>query len=217
MKKITIGIIGLGNIGSSVADVIHKNHSAIMANAGVDIQIKKVCDVRRPKTNLSFTTDAFEIINDPEIDIVVEAIGGTSPALKFVLAALKAGKSVVTPNKELIAKHLRQLYQAAYINNVSIMFEASVGGGIPIIQPLRQSLSANKLSEVYGIVNGTTNYILSKMTEEGVEFNQALKEAQKLGYAEPNPAADIKGYDAAYKAAILASVAFGVEVNWQKV
>ncbi|MFH1683566.1 MAG: homoserine dehydrogenase [Candidatus Margulisiibacteriota bacterium] len=216
-KQINIGIIGLGNIGSAVASNIRKNHSVILDNTGIDIKVKKVCDVRRIKTPYPFTLNPMEIIKDPNISVVVEAIGGVNPALKFILAALNNGKSVVTPNKEVIAKHMKEIFAAARKNRVQVMFEGAVGGGIPIIQPLRESLAGNKIEQVYGIVNGTTNYILSKMMEEQMEFGQALKKAQEKGYAEPDPTADIKGYDACYKAAILASVAFGAEVNWKDV
>ncbi|MEA3493058.1 MAG: homoserine dehydrogenase [Candidatus Margulisiibacteriota bacterium] len=217
VKKIQIGVIGLGNIGSSVAEVLRKNRNTILEGSGVDLKIKKVCDSRRIKTSLPFTTDANAVINDPDISVVVETIGGTKPALKFILAALNKGKHVVTPNKEVIAKHMPEILAAARKNRVKVMFEGAVGGGIPIIQPLKESLSANQISEVYGIVNGTTNYILSKMDEEGMEFSEALKKAQEKGYAEPDPTADIQGYDALYKTVILASLAFGVKVSCKDV
>lgn len=212
-KKINIGIIGLGNIGSAVASSIRKNHAIILNNTGVDLRVKKVCDSRKVKTSFPFTRDPNEIIKDPNISVVVEAIGGVNPALKLILAALKNGKHVVTPNKEVIAKHMKEILAAARKNRVSVMFEGAVGGGIPIILPLKESLVSNKIEAVYGIVNGTTNYILSKMREEGMEFKDALKKAQEKGYAEPDPTADIKGLDASYKAAILAAVAFGADVE----
>jgi len=212
-KKVNIGIIGLGNIGSAVASSVRKNHAIILNNTGIDIKVKKVCDARKVKTSLPFTRDANEIIKDPSISVVVEAIGGVNPALKFILAALRNGKHVVTPNKEVMAKHMKEILAAARKNRVSVMFEGAVGGGIPIILPIKESLASNKIETVYGIVNGTTNYILSKMLEEGMEFDQALKEAQEKGYAEPDPTADIKGYDASYKAAILAAVAFNADVD----
>jgi homoserine dehydrogenase len=216
-KQINIGIIGLGNIGSAVADLLKKNRAYIEKKTGIDLRVKKVCDIKKRKVSFPFTTNPQEIINDPDISIIVEAIGGVNPALKIILSALNNGKSVVTPNKEVIAKHMQEITTAARKNRVKIKFEAAVGGGIPIIQPLQESLSANKISEVFGIVNGTTNYILSKMKEEGMEFSDALKKAQQKGYAEPDPTADIKGYDACYKAAILARVAFGAKVNWRDV
>ncbi len=217
MKKVNVGIIGLGNVGLAVAEALRRNRSMIAENSGIDLRVKKVCDVRRIKSPFPFTRNPNEIIKDPGIHVVVEAIGGVSPALKYILAALKNGKHVVTPNKEVIAKHMKTIMAAARRNRVSVLFEGAVGGGIPIIQPLRDSLAGNHISEVYGIVNGTANYILSKMMEEGMEFEQALKKAKEKGYAETDPTADIKGYDASYKAAILASVAFGAEVNWKDV
>jgi homoserine dehydrogenase len=157
------------------------------------------------------------LLNDPDISVIVETMGGVNPARKYVLAALKAGKHVVTSNKELVARHLPELLAAAAENNVSFLFEAAVGGGIPILNTLRDNLAANKINEIYGIVNGTTNYILSKMTEEGIEFSAALNRAQAKGYAEANPKMDIEGYDASFKAAILGSVAFGARVRWEAV
>ena len=212
-KRVNIGIIGLGNVGSAVAETIKKNHSAIAEGTGVDIQIKKACDVRKVKAPCPVTRDPKEIINDPDISIVVEAIGGVNPALKYILAALNNGKHVVTPNKEVIAKNMKKVLAAARRNRVSVMFEGAVGGGIPIILPLREGLVGDQINEIYGIVNGTTNYILSKMVEERMEFSEALKRAQEKGFAEPDPSSDIEGHDAAYKAAILASVAFGAEVD----
>lgn len=216
-KKVNIGIIGFGNVGSTVAAVLRKNRTLIAENSGVDLNVKKVCDIRRRKTFFPFTRNPYEIIKDPEILVVVEAIGGVDPALKYILAALRNGKHVVTSNKEVIAKHMKEILAAASKNGVGVLFEGAVGGGIPIIQPLRESLAGNCISEVYGIVNGTTNYILSEMTNEGKEFAQALQDAKRRGYAEPDPTLDIKGYDASYKAAILASVAFRAEVNWRDV
>lgn len=216
-QKINIGIIGLGNIGSALVNSLRQNHRAIIENSGVEIQIRKVCDIRRIKSSFPFTPNPYEIIDDPDIDVVVEAIGGVNPALKYILAALKKKKHVVTPNKEVIAKHMKEIASLARRNRVQILFEAAVGGGIPIIRPLRESLAGNRLSEVYGIVNGTTNYILSQMTEKGMEFSEALSRAKEKGFAEPDPSSDIDGYDASYKAAILASVAFRADVDWKKV
>lgn len=216
-KRINIGIIGLGNIGQAVAETLRRNSAVITNNTGLELRIKKVCDVRKVKSSSPLTRDAYEIIDDPDISVVVESIGGVNPALKFILAALKKGKHVVTPNKEVIAKHMKQILAAARAGRAQIMFEGSVGGGIPIILPLRESLVSNRIEAVYGIVNGTTNYILSKMMSEGMEFSQALQQAQARGYAEPDPTADINGLDAAYKAAILASVAFGLEVDAKSV
>jgi len=216
-KRVNIGIIGFGNIGSAVASALRKNHAKIMEDSGVDLHIKKVCEVRKIRIPYPATRNPQQIINDPEISVVVETIGGVNPALKFILAALNKGKHVVTPNKEVIAKHMKQIMAAARKNRVQVMFEGAVGGGIPIIQPLRTELAGNQVSEIYGIVNGTTNYVLSKMTEEGIDLGPALKKAQAKGYAEPDPTSDIKGYDASYKAAILASVAFGLDIKWKDV
>ncbi|MFH1361849.1 MAG: homoserine dehydrogenase [bacterium] len=217
MKKVYVGIIGFGNIGSALAAVLKKNRQVIAANTGIDIQIKKVCDTRKLKIPYPLTPDPYDIINDPEISVVVEAIGGVNPAKKIILAALKKKKHVVTPNKEVIAKNMKELLAVAAKNKVQLLFEGAVGGGIPIIAPIRESLAGNRISQIYGIVNGTTNYILSKMSSQGMEFSEALLQAKEKGYAEPNPATDIDGFDAAYKAVILASVAYGVEVDWQKV
>jgi len=212
-KKVNIGIIGFGNIGSAVADVIRKNHAVILANTGLELRIKKVCDVRRVKAPFKVTSNALSIINDPGISVIVEAVGGVDPALKYIMSAIKHKKHVVTPNKEVIAKHMTEILGAARKNRVQVYFEGAVGGGIPIILPLRESLAGNQIAEIYGIVNGTTNYILSKMSKEGKEFDVVLAEAKKKGYAEPDPTSDIKGYDAAYKAAILAATAFGAHVE----
>lgn len=212
-KKVNIGIIGYGNIGSAVGEALRKNHAEILENAGIDIKVKKICDVRRVRSPYPFTSKPGDIINDPDISVVVECIGGTGPALKIILAALSKGKHVVTPNKEVIAKNMEAIMAAARKNRVQVFYEGAVGGGIPIIQPLRASLAGNKLNEVYGIVNGTTNYILSRMTDDGMEFGQALKMAKEKGFAEPDPSSDINGNDASYKAVILASTAFGAKVK----
>ncbi|MFA6548854.1 MAG: homoserine dehydrogenase [Candidatus Margulisiibacteriota bacterium] len=214
---INIGIVGCGNIGSAAAEAIRKNHAVVLANTGLDLKIKGVCDVRKVKTSFPLTHDPMDLINDPEISVIVEAMGGVNPALKYILAALNAGKHVVTPNKEVVAKHLPEMLAAARKNGVQILFEGAVGGGIPILQSLRQSLAGNSISEIYGIVNGTTNYILSKMLDAGMEFSEALERAQTKGYAEPNPTNDIDGFDAMYKAVILAEVAFGVQVDWKTI
>jgi len=207
-SSINIGIIGLGTVGLAVA----RNLKAV---AG--IRIKKGCDIRNIRFPFPVSRNPYDVINDPAISIVVEAIGGVNPAKKLVLAALKNGKHVVTSNKELIALHMSELLAAAKKSGVRLLFEGAVGGGIPILNTLRDELSGNRIDEVYGIVNGTTNYILSKMTAEGMEFSEALKKAKEKGFAEANPKSDIEGYDASYKAAIMASVAFGARVKWQDV
>ncbi|KPJ65331.1 hypothetical protein AMJ44_10540 [candidate division WOR-1 bacterium DG_54_3] len=204
MGKIKIGILGLGVVGSAVA----RNVKYVP-----EIEIVRGCDIRRVRVPCKLTRDPYKIINDPEIAIVVEAIGGINPAKKYVLAAIRSGKHVVTSNKELVALHLDELMTMAKKKGVSLLFEGSVGGGIPILSTLRDSLSANKIAEIYGIVNGTTNYILSKMSEEGMAFSEALKKAREKGFAEADPRSDVEGYDAFYKAAILASVAFRAKVR----
>ena len=217
MKKVQIGIIGFGTVGSAVADVLKKNKAAIAERAGVEIKVKGVCDVRKLSIPYSLVPSPQSLISDPDISVIVETMGGVNPAKKYVLAALKAGKHVVTSNKELVARHMGELLAAAADNNVSLLFEGAVGGGIPILNTLQGNLSADKISEVYGIVNGTTNYILSKMTEEKLEFAEALKAAKDKGFAEADPKMDIEGYDASYKAAILAAVAYGARVRWDDV
>lgn len=217
MKQINIGIIGLGVVGAAVAEVLHKNASAIAAQSGLRLLVKKGCDLRKVKVSCPVTTDAYELINDRDISIIVETMGGVNPAKKFILDAIAAGKHVVTSNKELIALHLDEILASAREHNVSVLYEASVGGGVPILGALRGNLAGNVLSEVYGIVNGTTNYILSTMSEEGKEFSEALKEAQAKGFAEANSKKDVEGYDAAYKTVILAAEAFGVRVKMDDV
>lgn len=212
-NKINIGILGYGNIGSSVASLISRNSKTIKQKSGLELKVAAVAD---PKVKGKIK-HAEKVIDDPSIDVIVEAIGGTKPALSYILRALNSGKHVVTSNKEVVAMHADEILQTARDNNVSVFFEAAVGGGIPILQPLRESLYANNIYQVYGIVNGTTNFILSKMTEEGWDFNRALAEAQDKGYAEANPKNDVEGYDAAYKAVILTLMAFGVLVDFSKV
>jgi len=217
MKQINIGIIGLGTVGSAVVELIRKNSALIEERTGLRLRIKKGCDIRKVRVPCAVTRNPNEIINDPEISVVVEAMGGVNPAKKLVLQAIRAGKSVVTSNKELIAIHLEEILQAAARKGVSVLFEGAVGGGIPILGALRNNLAANRISEVFGIVNGTTNYILSKMTKEKMEFSEALKRAKEKGYAEADPRMDIEGFDAQYKAVILAAVAFGAKINWREV
>jgi len=211
---IRIGILGFGNVGAGAYQVLQENAAAIASKAGSTIEVARVADIDwdRPRPvdlpQSKRTTDARAVIADPDIDIIIETIGGTDPALDFVLSALRAGKSVVTSNKELIAKHGREILEEADARGLDIYFEGAVGGGIPIIQPLKQSLAANRIRSIVGIVNGTTNYILTQMAAGGRDFAQSLAEAQQKGYAEPDPTDDIEGNDAAYKLAILASIAF---------
>jgi len=211
---IRIGILGFGKVGGGAYQVLEENADSIALKVGSRLEIARVADIdwQRPREvdlpQEKRATDARAVIEDPAIDIIVETIGGTDPALGFVLAALRAGKCVVTSNKELIAKHGREILEEADARGLDIYFEGAVGGGIPIIQPLKQSLAANRIASIVGIVNGTTNYILTQMASGGGDFAHALAEAQRKGYAEPDPTDDIEGNDAAYKLAILASIAF---------
>lgn len=215
-----IAVLGYGVVGSGVVELMHKNPESINSKAGTDIEIKYILDIRdfddSPYKDL-FTKDFNVILNDPEIDVVVEVIGGLNPAYSFVKESLLNGKSVVTSNKELVSVYGDELLQIAHDNNKNFLFEASVGGGIPIIRPINQCLAANEIESISGILNGTTNYILTKMVKEGFSFEDALKNAQQLGYAEANPAADIEGIDSCRKIAILASLAYGEHVNPDKV
>ncbi|MDD3570973.1 MAG: homoserine dehydrogenase [Lachnospiraceae bacterium] len=215
-----VAILGFGTVGSGVYDVINTNCGVLKSKAGEEIKVKKVLDLRdfpgNPVEEI-LTKDYEEILNDPEIGVVVEVMGGVEPSFTFSKRALSMGKSVVTSNKELVAKHGAELMTLAKNHSVSYLFEASVGGGIPIIRPLCVSLTADKILEISGILNGTTNYILTKMTEEGKGFKEVLKEAQQLGYAEANPTADIDGHDACRKIAILSSLAFGETVDCENI
>ncbi len=220
---IRVGILGNGNIGAALVGLIEAQADTIAARTGVRLEVAKVA-VRAMEelrsTHLSaevVTTDALSICNDPNIDLVVELVGGVNPARAFVLAALHAGKPVVTANKALIAATGTELFDSAKATGVDFLFEAAVGGGIPIIRPLRESLIGDRITRMLGIVNGTTNYILTKMTEDGDAFDDVLAEAQRLGFAEANPTADVDGHDAAAKAAILATIAFGATVSGDQV
>jgi len=211
-----IAILGFGTVGSGVYEVMRKNSQSIARKAGQEVEIKYILDIRsfsgHPEESL-FIKDYDIILNDPEIDIVAEVIGGLTPAYEFTKKALLRGKSVVTSNKELVAAHAPELLKIAAEHSVSYLFEASVGGGIPIIRPLHQCLAANEIYEIMGILNGTTNFILTQMFKKGRSFGDALKDAQERGYAETDPAADGEGKDACRKIAILASLAFGRHVD----
>lgn len=215
---IGIGLLGCGTVGSGVVKLLDKNNEAIAKRTGEEIILKKVLERDFEKVlNLGLgkemVTDHFEdILNDDEIDIVVELIGGVEPAYSFIIAAMKKGKHIVTANKDLIAVRGKDLFDTAEENQVDFYFEASVAGGIPVISPLKQSLAGNKIQEVIGILNGTTNYILTKMSKEGSAYEDVLAEAQELGYAEADPSSDVEGLDAARKIAILASIAFNSRV-----
>lgn len=207
--------MGHGVVGSGVAEILTTHKKKLFAGLGEEIYIKKILDLREfPDSPLAdrFTKDFNDILNDREIRVVAEVMGGVNPAYDFVKKCLKSGKSVVTSNKELVAAKGAELLEIAKENNVNFLFEASVGGGIPIIRPMSQCLVANNVDEVAGILNGTTNFILTKMIADGMQFDDALKLAQDLGFAERNPAADIEGHDACRKICILASLAYGKHV-----
>ena len=217
---INIAVLGYGTVGSGVVEVINTNHESINKRAGDEINIKYVLDLR------DFPGDPveevlvhdFEVIkNDPEVHVVVETMGGLHPAYEFVKASLEAGKSVCTSNKALVADFGPELIQIAKDHNLSFLFEASVGGGIPIIRPLQSSLNPDEILEISGILNGTTNFILTEMTNKGADFDTVLKEAQQLGYAEADPTADVEGYDACRKIAILTSLAYGQQVDYEDI
>ena len=215
-----VALLGYGTVGSGVVEVMRSNSDSIEKRAGKPVEIKYVLDLRDfpdDPVNELIVHDFNVILEDDEIAIVAEAMGGINPAYGFAKAALERGKSYVTSNKELVALHGAELLEIATKNNVNFLFEASVGGGIPIIRPLNQSITADEISEITGILNGTTNYILTKMKDEGRSFDDVLKEAQELGYAEKNPAADVEGYDACRKIAILSSLAFGEHVNFEDI
>lgn len=219
MNTIGIGLLGAGTVGGTLIHRLVEEHAAIAAKTGLDLQIHAVA-VRDPAKKRAFsapevhiTTDAASVVDDPAVDLIVEVMGGQDPAGDLVLRAIEAGKPVVTANKELIAARGSELIAAAERSGVALLFEAAVGGGIPIIRPLSETLAGERITRVMGIVNGTTNFILTRMTEEGTAYADALQQAQDLGYAEPDPTADVSGADAAAKAAILASLAFGTWVG----
>ena len=223
MRTINVGLIGLGTVGSGVVEILTRHGEQFRTRAGVEVALVKFAD-RSPERAQAlgieparFTTDIAEIIDDPAIDIVVELIGGTGVAREVVLGALRAGKTVVTANKALMATHGREVMDEAAEHGVDILFEASVGGGIPIINPLKHSLVSNEIQAVYGIVNGTTNFMLTRMAEDGLDYDTALAEAQARGFAEADPTADVDGLDAAAKIAILASIAFNSRVTFADV
>ena len=215
-----IAILGFGTVGSGVYEVIKENNALLKQKTGEDIAVKKILDIREfagSEWESLVVHDIKEIIEDNDIDVVVETMGGTSPAFEFVRDALLSGKHVTTSNKALVAAHGTELLKIAREKNVNFFFEASVGGGIPIIRTLTESYAGEHFKEITGILNGTTNYILTKMDVEGEDFEKALSTAQELGYAERNPEADVEGYDTCRKIAILASLATGKEVNFEEI
>ena len=214
---IKLGLVGTGTVGGGCIDILQKHGADFRRHLGVDVELARVCSLKSDEAEAHgvghlFTADYHDIVNDPDIDIVIELIGGTTVARSVVMDALVAGKNVVTANKALMATHGEEVMAAAEAAGVDLMFGASVGGGIPIIGPLKHSLIANEILSVKGIVNGTTNYMLTKMAEDGMSYEQALAEAQAAGFAEADPSADVDGFDAAAKIAILSSIAFNSRV-----
>ncbi len=217
-KVVRIGVLGCGNVGAAFVRLVEQQSSTIELRTGIRLEVVSVAvrnmsrdrDVQLPEGHL--TRDAHAVVSDPSIDLIVEVIGGIEPARELITTALAAGKPVVTANKELLANVGAELYAAADAAGVDLLFEAAVAGGIPVIRALRESLRGEPVSRVMGIINGTTNFILTKMTEEGADYSAALSEAQRLGFAERDPTADVEGFDAGAKAAILASIAFGAKV-----
>ena len=217
---INVAVLGYGTVGSGVVEVIEKNKDVITRNVGEELNVKYVLDLRDfpgDPIQEKVVHDAEVIFSDETVAIVCETMGGMEPAFTFTKKALMSGKSVCTSNKELVAAHGPELLKIAKEHNCSYLFEASVGGGIPIIRPLISCLTAEKITGIKGILNGTTNYILTKMSKDGAEFETVLKEAQELGYAERNPAADVEGYDACRKIAILTSLAYGMQVDYEDI
>ena len=214
MKKVGVALLGLGVVGGGTYTILKEKHDYIMQNEGIDIEVRCVLEknverCRQLGVDLSVvTTDMDRVVNDPEISVVAEFFGGIEPARSFLIRALEAGKSIVTANKEMFSKHWHELEAAAAKGGGGLYFEASCAGGIPIIRTLTDGMQGNAVTSVKGIVNGTTNYILSRMSEEGVDYAECLKAAQELGYAEANPTADVDGFDAMYKNSILSSLAY---------
>ncbi len=215
-----VAVMGYGVVGSGVVEVLDKNKTSIAERTSEEVEVKYILDIREFKDDPFghlVTKDFDKILNDPEVSVVAEVMGGLNPAYDFTKKLLMAGKSVVTSNKELVATHGSELLKIAKEKNVNYLFEASVGGGIPIIRPIYSCLAANDINSVMGILNGTTNYILTQMYKEGVSFEKALKDAQNKGYAEKNPAADVEGHDACRKIAILTSLVCGKNVDYKKI
>ncbi len=218
-KQVEIGVLGLGVVGSGTVNLLQRNREEIERKIGLPFHIKRIAvrDLNKPRgvtvDRSLLTSDAYEVLDDPDVDIVCELIGGVDPAKQYVLHALHNGKQIVTANKEMIAKEGHELMEAASAQRLDLQFEGSVGGGIPIIQPMKNALAGNRVDEIMGIINGTTNYILTKMSQERAAFDAVLQEAQAHGYAEADPTSDIGGFDAQYKLAILASIAFTTRIN----
>lgn len=223
MKPINIGLLGLGTVGGGTAQILRENAQEIERRLGRKVKLFMVADrdLERVRAEVDeqqvlITDDAFAVIEHPQVDIVVELIGGSTVAKELLLGAIANGKHVVTANKKLLAEHGNEIFALAEIKNVMVMFEAAVAGGIPIIKALREGLAANRIEWIAGIINGTSNFILSQMREQGTSFDEALAEAQQLGYAEADPTFDIEGHDAGHKIAIMSALAFGVKINFKQ-
>ncbi len=223
MEPVKIGLLGMGTVGGGTIEVLRRNAEEIARRAGRGIVVARASarDISRPRPfdtrGIALTRDPFEVVDDPELAIVVELIGGDSPARELVLRAIANGKHVVTANKALIAKHGNEIFAAAQEKGVMVAFEAAVAGGIPIIKAIREGLSANRIQWLAGIINGTGNFILTEMRDRGADFAEVLTEAQRLGYAEADPTFDVEGIDAAHKLAILAAIAFGIPLQFERV
>jgi len=223
MNEIKVGLLGFGTVGSGVVRIFHRNLELIEKRLGASLKLTRIADLdierdRGVAVDAGIlTTDPRQVVDNPDIDIVIELIGGYEPARDFVLQALRNGKPVVTANKALLALHGEEIYAEAAANDVDILFEAAVGGGIPVITAIKENLSANKFSSVLGILNGTCNYILTRMTDAGEDFADMLKEAQEKGFAEADPSFDIDGIDTAHKLAILISLCFGTKINFEDI
>ncbi|MCL5061056.1 MAG: homoserine dehydrogenase [Candidatus Thermoplasmatota archaeon] len=221
MKPINVGLLGLGTVGGGTLTVLRRNATEITRRAGREIRVLRaaVRDLEKAKAlagDLPLTTNPFDVVDDPDIDIVVELIGGLEPARELVMRAIANGKHVVTANKHLVAQHGNEIFAAAQAKGVMVAFEAAVAGGIPIIKALREGLTANRIEWLAGIINGTSNFILTEMRDKGAPFEDALKEAQRLGYAETDPTFDIEGIDAAHKLTILSAIAFGIPMQFDR-
>jgi len=223
MSDIKVGLIGFGNIGAGVVRLLQENAQTVRLKTGRGICLKRIADLDITSDRgvvvdaAILTTDVNELFNDPEISIVIELVGGYEPAETFVLKAIEAGKHVVTANKALLALHGDEIYAAAARKGVEVQFEAAVGGGIPVLSAIKGNLAANRFNSVFGIMNGTCNYILTRMTQEAADFSEVLKSAQQLGYAEPDPTFDIEGIDTAHKLAVLASLCFGTRIDFNAI
>ncbi|MBU0945297.1 MAG: homoserine dehydrogenase [Proteobacteria bacterium] len=218
MKQIHVGLIGFGTVGRGLAQTLHEQKDRLLRKIGTQIVLSRIADISidslpEPFSDITLSKDAGDIFSDPKIDIVVELIGGMEPARTFLLEAIKNGKHVVTANKALLSIHGKEIFEAAVANKVEVGFEASVGGGIPVIKSLKEGLVANRIESIMGIMNGTANYILTKMTDHGVPFAEVLQDAQQQGFAEADPTYDVEGIDTAHKLAILMTIAYGKYVH----